>query len=475
MRVGLVGWEIDEGVAGALAGLGLEVIAYTRWHEGLPYRHAFGGWILERCPHRVGGGTPAEEASFRESIASRDATYYGMSSSGYDVVHALDRSSLPAATALAESSPWAARIRSGTAADAAKSAFGGRSIYDHPAVADSANDPFAAVVPSVASVRRGVGATTPSTDSTSVVVWVPRGSGIDGSAVVASLTALRDDVPELAVTVLGEGIMAESLRHGLARQGLTVKGPNGGPMEPGARWNSAVSGSRVVLVPGSRPSTDAAVQSARALGVSVLTLGAMEPKALTASLLSLFRGRSRADRVRRVASALAIRCLEPGGVAAGWLDVYLDTLAGASPPPRSEVPAWLPGTGRSRVQVVPVSSMEAWASWHVNRRDWDRAAEWLGEDATSASLVLRLWDISAIAFQGANAHRDWDQELQFGERTRLLRLDRSGLSLAVALGVRSARGIFLPLARASLLHLPPDDPSQHPATRRLGILPRRGL
>src|SRR5262249_52971702 len=96
----------------------------------------------------------------------------------------------------------------------------------------------------------------------------------------------------------------------------------------------------------------------------------------------------------------------------------------------------------------------------------------LGADAVRSALALRLQDISLLDFHGANAHQAWDVELGYGERSRSLRFDRPGLSLAATLGVRSARGVFLPIARAAIVHLPAGEPSGNPPARRLGVMAR---
>lgn len=472
MRVALVGWDIDEAIAGALAGLGVDLIAFTRWHEGMPYRQAQGGWVLERCPHRIGGGVEREALSFRESIASRDATYYGVNVSGYDVIHALDAPSVVAADALAETSPGAARLQSVRGGGGAVERPDGRAIYEHPATAEAAEVLGGTVVPTWAALRPGQAAIAPR-EAPTACVWVPRLAQFDPAGIAEGLQQVRGSVADLGAIVLGAGPLAEALRRHLAARGMLVRPLDPAPGGPEAHWTANVGSARVLLVPGPEVARDPAARCAGALGVPVLALGTGSSEALATALTRLFREGVRAERTQRAATALARRALDPAGVAAGWLGAYLDAVAGAPTGSPTEPAPMLPGAARSRLHLVAVSAHEAYAIWHLDPRDWLRAREWLGADATAAFPVIRLQDVTALAFRGDNAHHTWDVELGYGERGRLLRFDGAGLSLAASLGVRAPRGAFLPMARAALVHLPADAPTTHPAARRLGVMPRR--
>ena len=108
MRIALVGWDIDVGVAGSLAGLGTEVVAFTRWFAGEAVREAREGWTLVRCPHHLGGGPRGEAASFADSVLHQ-AGQQGVGTE-FDVIHALDARARPASAGLAERSPSALRV-----------------------------------------------------------------------------------------------------------------------------------------------------------------------------------------------------------------------------------------------------------------------------------------------------------------------------------------------------------------------------
>jgi hypothetical protein len=481
MKVALVGWEIDESIAASLACLGLDVVAFTRWHEGLPYRQGCGGWLMERCPHRIGEGLAGEASSFRDSVLSRDATY-GVGSGGYDVVHALDRFSEPAALGLAGRNVATLRVASLREDEPADRHWDDVDcwIADHPVRADQwiGREPVLAqrtrIVPMLSALRGDEGGPIAAgRDGTLVGVWVARRDVLDVDAVAAEMLRLRERSPDASVVVLGAAGEAESLRRKLAVRNLLTRMNHGAAALTAARWTSTVGACRVLVVAGPDPAGDPASLCAWMLNVPVLAAGGRGVQPLSEAILDLIHTRTRTDRMIRAGMALARRRLEPDGVAASWLGVYLSmSLATSADTDRPMRPV-LPIADRSRLHIVPVSSREAFASWHVRPEDWTRAVEWLGPDASGAALVLRLQNITALEFHGRNAHESWDVPLAYGERQRRLWFDRSGLSLAVALGVASPRGAFLEIARAGLVHLPSEEPSRHAPTQRLGALPRR--
>src|SRR5262245_11631604 len=109
MRVALIGWDIDERIAGALARLRVDVVVFTRWHADQRTRERREDCLIERCPHELPGVLAAEAEAFRNSVLQR-AHAEGHVSAGFEVVHAMDAMSGPAAAAIADASPGALRI-----------------------------------------------------------------------------------------------------------------------------------------------------------------------------------------------------------------------------------------------------------------------------------------------------------------------------------------------------------------------------
>lgn len=481
MRLALVAWDFDPREAEALARLGVEVTAFTRWYEGLPRRERSAGWSLERCPHQLGGGPARESEAFCESIVAR--AFEVAAPEGFDAVIVRDSPAWGAGERLAlreRTTLFLGVVRTGASLDAWGPEWG-RWVADHPWTADawaarhaSPDDGAAiAVVPALDAAAPAAPQAPLEAREPRWSIWVP--GSVSGDT--AGLAEALEGLGRLHVRVIGTGPASEALHQRLVARGLATLVGADREARSAAAWDRAVAASDVLVLVGGGPIVDAAALLAQAHETDVVRWptsgGARE---LVAWGLALRHGGERRQRVRSAARMIARDALGPDAVARRWLNVLLE-----GPPPDARwagpiesLPTPVLGGNRSRISVLPVSPREAAASWQVRPDDWRTALEWLGADASRAVLVLRVQDITAMAFQGARAHRSWDIELAYGESRRGLGFDRPGLSLAITLGVRGPSGAFLPLARAPLFHLPPEGPASYPASRRLAVLSRRG-
>jgi hypothetical protein len=130
---------------------------------------------------------------------------------------------------------------------------------------------------------------------------------------------------------------------------------------------------------------------------------------------------------------------------------------------------------RSRLTFTSLSTREMLVSWALRPDDWSIALEWVGPDAIHAVLTLRLFDVTDLAFNGTNAHKVWDVDLDSGEHHRTISLPSSGRSLAGCLGVRMPSGYFHPIVHSRLCHLPREGLAPSLPTRRLRVLPAWNL
>jgi hypothetical protein len=492
MRVALVGWDIDDAVAGSLAGLGAEVVAFTRWFPDQSVTEDRGGWRKERCAHQIGGGPATEARGFRESVLGRAA---GMRP--FDVVHALDPMSRPAAEALAERSPGCARVACLARADVCPeldrpaALAADRWLAEHPWILDRwgaahADEPGTVVlVPSRSLVERApVGPGGPPSRSERagplLVIWLPRNAEaeVDAAGVARALAEVAAEVTAFAAIVLGAGPGAHALRTQLVDRRLLDRPPSEVVDHSPAHWSAWLASASVVGLAVEHLSEDPAAWAAWSFGVPVVRLIAGGPRELADALRAALSERGRAARVLKVGAAIAERRLSPSGVAQGWLRVYLDALARPASPADSRAEpsaagAALVAGGRTRLVLVAIGSREIYAAWQVRPDDRLLALEWLGPRSAYASVVLRFYDVTDILFDGTNAHAVWDVDLAPGERFRTIPIDAPGRSLAASLGLRTPRGHFHPLAHAGPTHLPREAEAANPATRWLRALPRR--
>ncbi|WP_165226899.1 DUF4912 domain-containing protein [Aquisphaera insulae] len=480
MRVALVGWDLDDSLIAALAGLGAEVVGFTRWFPGMPTHELRDGWTLLRCPHRIGESERNEARDFGVATV-REASTSGTGFE-FDVVHALDRRSRDAAAELSSRKPGSVFLASLDAADAGledESGVGLRSsprgwICDHPWVAECLRERIPAEIPVRVVLRceTADAADAPESSPPSVFVSLARRSRIAPRVVAAALDGLRETVPAVRVVLFGIGPKAEELRHRLDRSGL-LAAPAGGSREA---WDRALSAAAVVGVDSRSPAESPVARLAWMAGrPTVGLLGGDRGELVRALHAALSDGRSGRDV--EVGRRISVRDLEPAARAARWMEIYLDArMRGTSGRARR-------GSGRgnglafpelrSRLALTAISPHEVLASWSLRKGDWEVALEWVGPEAIRAVAAIRLYDVTDIDFDGRNAHDAWDVELGHGEDHRVISVRSDGRSLASCLGLKTPSGHFHPLVHSKLCHLPREGLAPSLPGRRFRVMPRR--
>lgn len=472
----------------ALAALAVEVTGFTRWFADLPRSEVRQGWTLHRCPHQIGGGAAMEEESFRQSVLARRSEV-GAGLQSFDVVHVLDRPARPGAAGLAHQQAKCLRVVSIGSDDVlspgAESGLAEADLWvaDHPVAADLWRgrhpDRPLAVVPSLASLSLPGGRPPKALEPPGpwVVCCVAQGAEIDPEGVQHALLALGAGAPGLRVLVLGSGPTAEALRRRLFRlPGLGSPSPGRNAEDP-RTWSGWLAVASVVALAAPALSDQPPAWLAWSAGVPVVPLSGVAWPRLAESLAGALHDRARFEREVRAGAALAQAQLGPAGVALGWLRVYLDGWAGArarqpGDPAQQPEPRCLSLATRTRLSLLPIGHREAYAAWYVRPEDWAVALEWLGPDAARSTLALRLQDITHLHFHGSNAHAVWDVDLAPGERFRTIVLNGPGRSLVGSLGMRSSRGVFIPLAHAGPTHLPRESDADELPRRSLRVLSR---
>jgi glycosyltransferase involved in cell wall biosynthesis len=143
------------------------------------------------------------------------------------------------------------------------------------------------------------------------------------------------------------------------------------------------------------------------------------------------------------------------------------------PPPRPDAEflrqcAWEIGEARSADQFVPevthvglapVSPYQGFAHWRIPQSWVDETARQKGDVWRDCRLVLRLYDVSCIEFNGLNAHHIQDQPMPalFGQL--FFRLPRPGTWQLAEAGFLLRNGEFVPAARSQAVPFPPDSAS----------------
>jgi hypothetical protein len=503
MRIALVGWDLDEPLASALANMGAEVFAFTRWYEGSAHRERRGGLVIVRCPHVIGGGLEREYESFRDAVIRADAELW-LGGSGLDVAHALDRGARSAVGGLvsryrhAVSVVSAERCDWSVAADRSEpiDAIGRQIrrvdlwIVDDPFVVERVEEKNAshsriAFVPSP-NWRQD--------DSHKSGSHKKIGSGpiaafalfneceIDTRGLARSLTTAREWCEGLTACVLGRSSVARRLRADLARESLLIRSnPNGIEPTPeqGAAWLAAAS---IVGVGGNGPATEAVAWKSRSRGIPIARIDAPRRDGdFLDTLLDAIAADGRAVRAVKAGKLLAHAAADPTGRAKSLISEYLNVISGGKSevsaaihpdPNSSDLQRAFLALGGTRLCVRVADSRSGTASWRVRAEDLRSALRWLGADAARARLALRLYDITDIDFHGTNAHSFLDIDLEFDEREREIVWNAPGRSVATCLGLRTPH-TFHPLAFAGPTHFPREEPSNHPPSHTVKVPSRR--
>lgn len=501
VRVALLGWDLDGAAAAALGGLGVEVVGVTRWFPGQPTRESRSGWLEARCPHEIGGAPRDEAFAFGVAVV-REASSSGLGFE-FDVIHALDWRTRPAAGELAARARDAVVLGSEVAAEEEEAedvGFGPRRnpdgwICDHPLLGDRLRAKLAGSVPVFTIPERGalsrrsvladeLGREQNAPDEgPCLALLLGADARFSPSALVEGARIARERAPGLVVAVLGTGPRHDRLRRRLKQHCLLSRRWRG-PGAPSAKdWNDAVASAAAVGVASVDPIDDPFSLAAGLAGVPAVSLVDRDAEATAQAIVDALFGPSRRNRDARVAEVLSERRVDPPSVAERWLGVYLRLLNGERngaaerrwvDSRRSPQPLAFPEL-RTRLTMTPMTSREALASWSLRPDDWRAALEWLGPESVRAVLTIRVFDVSELLFDGRNAHGSFDVDLGPGENHRTITLPYAGRSLAACLGVRSPWGYFHPLAHARMCHLPRKEPAPPPPSggRRLRVLPRR--
>ena len=99
------------------------------------------------------------------------------------------------------------------------------------------------------------------------------------------------------------------------------------------------------------------------------------------------------------------------------------------------------------------------AYWEVTPATWERFKQKLGNSFNSAKRLLRVYDVSFIHFNGANAHSFFDIEVGYDTSNWYINTNGPGKSWCVDYGLKLANGEFITIIRSNVVQTPLDGPS----------------
>jgi hypothetical protein len=128
------------------------------------------------------------------------------------------------------------------------------------------------------------------------------------------------------------------------------------------------------------------------------------------------------------------------------------------PPARimRELPA---GYGQDRIVLQVRDPWWIHSYWEVSAFTWEGLQRQLGERFHQAKVILRVYDVSHIIFDGCNAHRYFDLEVGEGASNWYIDVAGPGRSWCVDVGLRLGSGEFIKIARSNTVYTPLEGPS----------------
>jgi glycogen(starch) synthase len=117
--------------------------------------------------------------------------------------------------------------------------------------------------------------------------------------------------------------------------------------------------------------------------------------------------------------------------------------------------------GVAHVGLAPVSPCHGFAHWRIPQPWVDETARQKGGAWRDCRLVLRLYDVSCIEFNGFNAHRLQDQDMPALCGQMFFRLPRPGTWQLAEVGFLLRNGEFIPASRSRAVPFPADAASAH--------------
>ncbi|MFA6217565.1 MAG: DUF4912 domain-containing protein, partial [Candidatus Omnitrophota bacterium] len=121
-----------------------------------------------------------------------------------------------------------------------------------------------------------------------------------------------------------------------------------------------------------------------------------------------------------------------------------------------ELPA---GYGRDKIVLQLRDPWWLYTFWEVTGGTYERLKQQLKEMFYSAKRVLRVYDVSQVNFNGKNAHRYFDIEVNPEAQSWYIDTGGPGRWWCVDYGLRLVTGEFITIIRSNVVQTPLDGPS----------------
>jgi len=127
----------------------------------------------------------------------------------------------------------------------------------------------------------------------------------------------------------------------------------------------------------------------------------------------------------------------------------------ATPQKETFYPQNLPAAyGETRITVMVRDPFWAYAYWEIEPKKLEKLKRSIGKDAQQARMILRVYDITDIEFNGTNAHHYFDVEIAALANNWYIHLGAPHKTFCVGIGLKAKTGKLYLLARSNIIKTP---------------------
>lgn len=127
---------------------------------------------------------------------------------------------------------------------------------------------------------------------------------------------------------------------------------------------------------------------------------------------------------------------------------------------KRNIPQDLPeGYGQDKIVLQVRDPWWLHSYWEVTRGTWERLKNELQDNFYAAKRVIRVYDVSQVIFNGSNAHRYFDIEVNSEANSWYIDTSGPGRSWCADYGLRLENGKFITIVRSNIVQTPLDGPS----------------
>ena len=114
----------------------------------------------------------------------------------------------------------------------------------------------------------------------------------------------------------------------------------------------------------------------------------------------------------------------------------------------------------SHCVLIPRDPHFIYAYWDYTPQDIDRARRTLGVKSEDSQLVLRVYDITHVDFDGSNANHTWDLDVGFAKKNWYVHVGQDNANYCAQLGISCGENRFFPLSLSNIARTPPKSASK---------------